>query len=398
MTLSASSRIQGIELSGIRKVANMLSNYPNAINLTIGQPDFTTPELIKDAGIEAIQNDKTTYTPNMGILELREAISDFFTQKYGFTYNPQTEILVTAGASGGMDATFRTILNEGDEIVIPAPIFSGYDPLISLTGAKAVYLDTTKTNFIPDPAQLEALITPKTKAVVFSFPSNPTGVTIPKQMMDALVEMLTRHDIFIVSDEIYSENTFEGEHISFAQYPQLKDKLFLIHGLSKSHAMTGWRVGFLLAAEQWMKHAVKAHAHNTLCVNAPAQYAALTALTKCQDTPTAMNEEYIKRRNLVYNRLTFMGLETVKPTGAFYIFPSIKEFNMSSEQFALTVLKEADIAVVPGSAFTPLGEGYIRISYAYAYDQLEIAMNRLENWVVNWRRNQRHMVPDPPLV
>jgi aminotransferase len=376
----------------------MLSNYPNAINLTIGQPDFTTPELIKEAGIKAIRNNKTTYTTNMGILELRQAISDFFTNKYGFTYNPQTEILVTAGASGGMDATFRTILNEGDEIIVPAPIFSGYDPLISLTGAKAVYLDTTKTNFIPDPTQLEALITTKTKAVVFSFPSNPTGVTIPKQTMDALVEVLTRHDIFIVSDEIYSENTFEGEHISFAHYPQLKEKLFLIHGLSKSHSMTGWRVGFLLTAEKWMKHAVKAHAHNTLCVNAPAQHAAIAALTKCQDTPTTMNKEYIKRRDLVYNRLTFMGLETVKPNGAFYIFPSIKEFNMSSEQFALTLLKEADIAVVPGSAFTPLGEGYIRISYAYAYDQLEIAMNLLENWVTNWRRNERHIVPDPPLI
>jgi aminotransferase len=297
-----------------------------------------------------------------------------------------------------MDATFRAILNEGDEIIVPAPIFSGYDPLISLTGAKAVYLDTTKTNFIPDPTQLEALITTKTKAVVFSFPSNPTGVTIPKQTMDALVEVLTRHDIFIVSDEIYSENTFEGEHISFAHYPQLKEKLFLIHGLSKSHSMTGWRVGFLLTAEKWMKHAVKAHAHNTLCVNAPAQHAAIAALTKCQDTPTTMNKEYIKRRDLVYNRLTFMGLETVKPNGAFYIFPSIKEFNMSSEQFALTLLKEADIAVVPGSAFTPLGEGYIRISYAYAYDQLEIAMNRLEKWVTNWRRNERHIVPDPPLI
>ncbi|WP_210470045.1 aminotransferase class I/II-fold pyridoxal phosphate-dependent enzyme [Sporosarcina sp. 6E9] len=398
MTLSASTRIQAIELSGIRKVANMLSNYPNAINLTIGQPDFTTPELIKDAGIEAIRNNKTTYTPNIGILELRQAISDFFTNKYGFTYNPQTEIIVTAGASGGMDATFRAILNEGDEIIIPAPIFAGYDPLISLTGAKAVYLDTTKTNFIPDPTQLEALITPKTKAVVFSFPSNPTGVIIPKRTMDELVEVLTRHDIFIVSDEIYSENTFEGEHISFAQYPQLKEKLFLIHGLSKSHSMTGWRVGFLLTDEKWMKHAVKAHAHNTLCVNAPAQHAATIALTKCQDTPTTMNKEYIKRRDLVYNRLIFMGLETVKPNGAFYIFPSIKEFNMSSEQFALTLLKEADIAVVPGSAFTPLGEGYIRISYAYAYDQLEIAMNRLENWITNWRKNERHIVPDPPLI
>ena len=398
LTLTASTRIQAIELSGIRKVANLLVDYPNAINLTIGQPDFTTPELIKEAGVTAIRNDRTTYTQNAGVLELRQAISDYFKNKYGFTYDPLTEICVSAGASGAMDATFRTILNKGDEIIIPAPIFSGYEPLISLTGAKAVYLDTTTTNFIPDPKKLEALITPKTKAVVFSFPSNPTGVTIPKPIMDALVEVLTRHDIFIVSDEIYSENTFEGDHISFAQYPQLREKLFLIHGLSKSHAMTGWRVGFLLTAKKWMKHAVKVHAHNTLCVNGPAQYAAITALTKCQDTPKMMNEAYMKRRDLVYHRLIAMGLKTVKPNGAFYIFPSIKEFNMTSEQFALTLLKEADIAVVPGSAFTPLGEGYIRISYAYAYDQLEIAMDRLEIWITNWRKKERHIVPNPALI
>jgi len=398
LTPTINPRIQAIELSGIRKIANMLVDYPNAINLTVGQPDFPTPPKVKAAAMDAIAANKTGYTHNAGLLELRQAASEYFNNKYGFTYDPETEVLVTAGASGGMDAIFRTILEEGDEIIVPAPIFAGYDPLIALTGATAVYLDTTQTNFIPDPTQLAALITPKTKAVVFSFPSNPTGVIIPHETMDRLVQVLIKHDIFIVSDEIYSENTFEGAHRSFAQYPQLRSKLFLIHGLSKSHAMTGWRLGFLFASAEWMRHAVKAHAHNTICANAPAQYAALTALTECRDTPSDMNKQYMKRRDLVYTRLTAMGLPTVKPNGAFYIFPSIKEFNMTSEQFALALLKEADVAVVPGSAFTALGEGYVRLSFAYAYEQLEIAMDRIEQWVTNWRNNERHIVPDPPLM
>lgn len=382
MVASINSRARAIELSGIRKISNLLVDYPNAINLTVGQPDFPTPARVKDAAIAAITANKTGYSHNAGLLELRQAASDYFAHKYGFTYDPQTEVLIAAGASGGMAATFQTILEEGDEVIVPAPIFAGYDPLIKLNGAKAVYLDTTDTNFIPDPSRLAALITPQTKAVIFSYPSNPTGVIIPHKMMDELAALLAKYDIFIVSDEIYSENTFVGGHRSFAQYPELRHKLLLIHGLSKSHAMTGWRIGFLFAPAELMKHAVKIHAHSTICANLPAQYAAITALTECTDTPAKMNEAYIERRNLVYKRLTTMGLDTVKPNGAFYIFPSIKTFNMTAEQFALTLLKEADVAVVPGSAFTLLGEGYIRISFAYAIDQLERAMDRLENWVL----------------
>ena len=381
MTLSINPRVLDTELSGIRKISNLLVNYPDAMNLTVGQPDFPTPELVKKAGINAIIGDKTGYTHNAGLPELRAAASAFFTKKYGFTYDPQTEVIITAGASGGMDAVFRTILKEGDEIIVPAPIFAGYDPLIKLTGAKIIYLDTTDTGFVPDPKRLEKLITPKTKAVVFSYPSNPTGVIIPHNIMDELVAVLNQHEVFVVSDEIYSENTFEGEHRSFAEYPELRRKLFLIHGLSKSHSMTGWRLGFLFGSAEWMKHTIKLHAHNTLCANAPAQHAAICALTECTDTPSEMNKEYMKRRDFVYNRLTAMGLETVKPNGAFYIFPSIKQFNMPSEEFALKLLNEARVAVVPGTAFTPLGEGYIRISYAYAYDQLEIAMDRMEEWI-----------------
>ena len=282
-----------------------------------------------------------------------------------------------------MDVAFRLILEAGDEVIILAPSYTGYEPLVTLAGATPVYLDTTQTGFIPDPAQIEQLITPKTKAIVFNYPSNPTGVTIPRQTMDDLAATLAKHDIFIISDEIYSENTFEGEHRSFAQYPELKDKLFLIHGLSKSHSMTGWRIGFLLAAAEWTKQAVKVHAYNTICASVPSQHAAICALTQCQDTPAAMNPEYIRRRDYVYTRLTNMGLPTVKPNGAFYIFPSIKIANMTADQFAHRLLAEARVAVVPGTAFTQYGEGHIRISYAYAFDQLEIAMDRLEHWLTN---------------
>jgi aminotransferase len=398
MPLTINPRVQSIEPSGIRKISNLLINYPDAINLTIGQPDFPTPDRIKQAAQQAIIDNKTAYSHNAGLLELRQAASNFFNNKYGFTYDPQTEIIVTTGASEAMDVAFRTIIEQGDEVIIPAPIYAGYEPLITLAGAKAVYLDTTQTGFIPNPAQLAELITPKTKAVVFNYPSNPTGVTIPHQTMDELAAMLTKHDIFIISDEIYSENTFEGEHRSFAQYPALKNKLILIHGLSKSHSMTGWRIGFLLAAAEWATQAAKVHAYNTICASVPSQHAAICALTECQHTPAAMNPDYIKHRNYIYTRLTKMGLPTIKPNGAFYMFPSIKEFNMSSEQFAHTLLNEARVAVVPGTAFTQYGEGHIRISYAYAFDQLEIAMDRLEIWITNYRTKERHIMPDPPLV
>jgi aminotransferase len=398
MALTVNPRVQQIELSGIRKISNLLTNYPDAINLTIAQPDIPTPERIKEAARKAIAENKTGYSHNAGLLELRQTASNFFTNKYGFTYDPQTEIIVTAGASEAMDTVFRTILEEGDEVIVPAPIYTGYEPLITLAGATPVYLDTTKTGFIPDPSQLEQLITPKTKAIVFNYPSNPTGATISHDTMDVLAAILTKYDIFIVSDEIYSENSFEGEHRSFAQYPELKNKLFLIHGLSKSHSMTGWRSGFLLAAEKWMQQALKVHAYNTICASVPSQHAAICALTECQDTPLAMNSEYIRRRDYIYNRLISMGLPTVKPNGAFYMFPSIEEFNMSSEQFAHILLDEAGVAVVPGTAFTSYGEWHVRISYAYAFDQLEIAMDRLEQWVTNWRANERHIVPNPKLV
>lgn len=381
MSLRLNPRAEALKVPGTRQFANQLVNYPDAINLTIGQPDFPTPQSVKEAGIRAINNNQTGYSHNAGILELREAINLFFSKKYGFSYDPKTEIIVTNGASQAIDSVFRTILEEGDEVILPAPIYMGYVPIIELCGAKVVYLDTTETNFQPSAEKLAELITDKTKAVLFNYPSNPTGVVLKKETMDRLVNVLVEKEIYVLTDEIYSENTFNAKHISFASYSVLRDKLFYIHGVSKSHSMTGWRMGFLMGPAEVMQHVLKVHLYNTICASLPAQYAALEAVTNAKDIPSEMNVEYIKRRDYVYKRLIEMGLSVEKPQGAFYVFPSVREFGMNSFDFATKLLHEGGVATVPGSTFTPYGEGYIRISYAYAMPVLIEGLNRLEKFV-----------------
>lgn len=381
MSLSINQKAQELEAPGIRQFANQLIHFPDAINLTIGQPDFPTPEAVKEAGIKAITNNQTGYSHNAGLLELRQATASFFKDTYGFSYDPETEIIITNGASEGIDSVFRTILEEGDEVIIPAPIYSGYEPIIELCGAKVVYLNTADTGFLPSLERLEALVTPKTKAILLNYPSNPIGITIEPELMDNLVGLLEKLDIYVVSDEIYSENTFSGQHRSFASYPQLRDRLFLIHGLSKSHSMTGWRIGFVLGPKSLMQHVINVHLYNSICASLPSQYAGIKALTACREVPSEMNIEYIKRRDFVYERLLSMGLDVVKPNGAFYIFPSIKKFGLPSFEFATKLLHEGGVAVVPGSTFTEHGEGYIRISYAYAMPMLEKGMQRLEEFL-----------------
>lgn len=381
MSLSINPRAKALKEPGIRQFSNQLVNFPDAINLTIGQPDFPTPQAVKEAGIQAVEQNLTGYSHNAGLLELRVAVNSFFTNKYGFSYNPQNEIVITNGASEAIDTVFRTILEEGDEVILPAPCYAGYEPVIQFCGAKIVYLDTTETNFQPSAEKLAELITDKTKAVFFNYPSNPTGVVLTKETMNSLVEVLAEKDIYILTDEIYSENTFSGTHISFASYPELKEKLFYIHGLSKSHSMTGWRIGFLMGPAEVMQQVVKVHAFNTICSSLPSQYAAIEALTNSKDTPSQMNVEYVKRRDYVYDRLVAMGLEVEKPNGAFYIFPSINSLGVNSFDFATKLLHEGGVAVVPGSTFTSLGEGYIRISYAYSMTVLEEGLNRLEKFI-----------------
>lgn len=381
MTLSLNPRAEALVISGIRQFFNQLVDYPDAINLTIGQPDFPTPEAVKKAGMDAIAANKTSYSHNAGLLPLRQEVAAFFGDSYGLSYNPQTEIIITNGASEALDSLLRTIIEEGDEVIIPAPCYTGYVPLVELNGGKAVLLDASDTGLIPDPQRLEAAITAKTKAVLFNFPSNPTGVSLNKGDTDALVEVLKKHEVFIVSDEIYSENVFEGEHVSFAGYDEIKERTFLVHGLSKSHSMTGWRMGFLLGPEAYMKHVLKVHMYNTVCASLPSQHAAIEALRNNRFVPEEMNAAYKTRRDFVYGKLLEMGFDVVKPTGAFYIFPSIEKFGLSSFDFATRLLKEGGVAAVPGSAFTNYGEGFLRISYAYAMPTLEQAMERMAEWL-----------------
>ncbi|MCM3610357.1 aminotransferase class I/II-fold pyridoxal phosphate-dependent enzyme [Planococcus sp. MERTA32b] len=381
MTLSLNPRAEALAISGIRQFFNQLVDYPDAINLTIGQPDFPTPEAVKMAGMEAIAANKTSYSHNAGLIELRQEVASFFGDTYGLSYNPQTEIIITNGASEGLDSLLRTIIEEGDEVIIPAPCYTGYVPLIKLNGGKAVLLDTSDTGLVPDPERLEAAITNKTKAVLFNFPSNPTGVSLNKEETDALVEVLKKNEVFIISDEIYSENVFEGQHFSFACYEAIKDRTFLVHGLSKSHSMTGWRMGFLLGPEEYMQHVIKVHQYNTVCASLPSQHAAIEALRNNRFVPDEMNDAYKTRRDYVYGKLIEMGFDVVKPTGAFYIFPSIEKFGLTSFEFATRLLKEGGVAAVPGSAFTQYGEGFLRISYAYAMPTLEQAMERMAEWL-----------------
>ncbi|MFJ7825320.1 aminotransferase class I/II-fold pyridoxal phosphate-dependent enzyme [Psychrobacillus sp. NPDC096623] len=382
MSIRINPRAQSLKIPGTRQFSNQLVHYPDAINLTIGQPDFPTPPSVKEAGIRAIEENLTGYSHNAGLLELRNAVNSFFKGKYGFSYDIQNEIVITNGASGAIDAVFRTILEEGDEVILPAPTYSGYVPVIELCGAKVVYLDTTDTYFQPSAERLASLITDRTKAIFFNNPSNPTGVVLTKETMDGLVNVIKEKNLFVLTDEIYSENNFTGKHHSFASYQEIREKLFYIHGVSKSHSMTGWRIGFLMGPANVMEHVVKVHIFNTICASLPAQYAAIEALTNAKDIPREMNVEYVKRRDFVYSRLTEMGLTVEKPNGAFYIFPDIRKYGMNSFDFATKLLQEGEVAVVPGSAFTEYGEGFIRISYAYSMAVLEEGLNRLEEFLL----------------
>ncbi|KZE38399.1 N-acetyl-L,L-diaminopimelate aminotransferase [Bhargavaea cecembensis] len=394
MALRINPLVEGTPLSGIRQMSNRLPAHPGAVNLTVGQPDFPPPDDVKEAARQAIGQRMTGYSMNAGLQELREAAAAYYGKKYGFRYDPATETVITAGGSGSMDAVLRTILEPGDEAIIPVPIYAGYEPLIRLAGAIPVYQDTRRTRFIPDADALEKLITPKTKVVIFNNPSNPTGVAIPKDQMDRLAEVLARHQVYILSDDIYSENTFDAPHQSFGAYPALRDRLFLIHGLSKSHSMTGWRIGVLFGPAAVMKHIVKVHAYNAICAPTPSQYAAIEAYTGTTDAPEKMNRAYIKRRAFLLEALKEMNLSIVRPTGAFYAFPSIEEFPITSKEFAIRALEEEGVAVVHGSAFTMYGEGHVRISYAASREQLEKGMERLGRFVRKLRGDTPTTVPD----
>lgn len=374
-------RVTKLEIPGTRQFSNRVSAYRDGVNFTIGEPDIPTPYTVKKAAINAIENNQTGYSHNAGLFELRESVSNFFKDIYDVKYDPEDEIVVTTGASEGLRSVFETILSEGDEVIIPAPCYSAYEPLVDLLGASVTYMDTSDTDFVPDPEKLRSIITDKTKAVLLNFPSNPTGKVLSEEEMAPLVKELASHEIFIISDEIYSEITYDAKHISFSQYPELRDRLFLIHGLSKSHSMTGWRLGYVLGPAEFMTHVLKVHLYDTICAALPSQYAAIEALDNSRHSAAEMSATYKERRDLIVERLTQMGLETKTPQGAFYVFPSIEKFNMSSFEFADRLLEEEHVAVVPGSGFTEFGEGFIRISYATSIENINEGLKRIERFV-----------------
>lgn len=373
------SRVKQIELSGIRKFFNMVADYDHVISLTIGQPDFETPQHVKAAGIEAIQQNYTTYTHNAGLPELRQAACHFLKRKYGLTYSPENEVIVTVGASQAIDCTFRTLLEEGCEVILPSPVYPGYEPLIKLAGGKPVYVDTTHNQFKLTADLLAPYLNEKTRCIVLPYPSNPTGVTLSENELKEIAELVRGKNLFILSDEIYSELVYGKPHQSIATY--LRDQTIVINGLSKSHSMTGWRIGLLFAPQAVSKHLLKVHQYNVSCASSISQKAAIEALTSGIDDAVHMKPAYEERLNYVYNRLVKMGFDVVKPSGAFYLFPSIKKFEQTSFDFALSLVRDAGVALVPGSAFSEFGEGYVRLSYAYSMNQLVEAMNRIENFL-----------------
>ncbi|MCU9594397.1 aminotransferase A [Caldibacillus thermolactis] len=373
--------VKKISISAIRDIGNKVDQDPSIINFTIGKPDFVTPDSILEAGKRAIDERKISYTHNAGVLELRQAVSDFVKRHYQLMYDPEDEILITTGASEGLDVAFRTILEPGDEVILPAPIYPGYEPLIRMCNAVPVFVDTRKNDCKITPQLIKENLTEKTKCVLLPYPSNPTGTILNMEELEEIANFLRGKDIFIVSDEIYSELTYDVKHVSIASLPGMKDQCIVVNGLSKSHAMTGWRVGYTLAPRSVTKEMFKVHAYICVCASSISQYAAIEALK--QDLPEVeiMRQEYKKRRDFIYDCIMDMGLDAIKPDGAFYIFVSIEKTGLKSNEFINQLVEKEKVAVIPGYGFSEYGEGYIRLSYACSMEDLKEGMRRIKRFV-----------------
>lgn len=375
-------KVKNIEISGIRKFSNMVAGKEGMISLTIGQPDFPTPLHIKEAAKTSIDENFTSYTHNAGELELRKAASQFVHNKYNLSYDPSNEVLVTVGASEAIDVTFRTILDKGVEVILPGPVYPGYEPIIRLCDAIPVYADIRDTSFRFTADVIKKYITEKTRCIVLPYPSNPTGVSLSKEELMEIAALIKGKDIFILADEIYSELLYDQKHVSIAEF--LREQTIVINGLSKSHSMTGWRIGLLFAPAYLSQQIIKVHQYNVTCASSVSQRAALEALTVGINDAEPMRDDYRMRREYVYNRLTYIGLDVVMPDGAFYFFIKVPTTKLNSFDFCLDLVDKVNLAVVPGSAFSALGEGYFRISFAYSMETLEEACNRLEKYMTTY--------------
>ena len=384
-----SEKVKALKPSGIRKFFDIVKEIPGAISLGVGEPDFETPYHIREAGIQALQAGKTFYTSNSGLMELRKAVSDFTKRRTGLTYDPASEIMLTVGGSEAIDVALRTIINPGDEVIYIQPSYVSYLPCILLADGVPVPIELKAENrFRLTREELEAAITPKTKALILSFPNNPTGAIMEKEDLEAIVDVIKEHHILVISDEIYSELTYGKEHVSIASLPGMKEYSIVINGFSKGFAMTGWRLGYALGNKEILKQMIKIHQYAIMCAPTVSQYAAIEAMYNGDQDVVYMRESYNQRRRFLYHELQRLGLPCFLPEGAFYMFPDIREFGMTSEDFALDLLREEKVAVVPGSAFGDCGEGFIRISYAYSIEELKEALLRIERYL-NRKRSQK---------
>ena len=393
MNESLSEKVKALKPSGIRKFFDIVKEIPGAISLGVGEPDFETPYHIREAGIQALQAGKTFYTSNSGLMELRKAVSDFTKRRTGLTYDPASEIMLTVGGSEAIDVALRTIINPGDEVIYIQPSYVSYLPCILLADGVPVPIELKAENrFRLTREELEAAITPKTKALFLSFLNNRTGAIMEKEDLEASVDVIKEHHILVISDEIYSELTYGKEHVSIASLPGMKEYSIVINGFSKGFAMTGWRLGYALGNKEILKQMIKIHQYAIMCAPTVSQYAAIEAMYNGDQDVIYMRESYNQRRRFLYHELQRLGLPCFLPEGAFYMFPDIREFGMTSEDFALDLLKEEKVAVVPGSAFGDCGEGFIRISYAYSIEELKEALLRIERYL-NRKRSQKTESP-----
>ena len=384
LTKRFNKQLDKIQISLIRQFDQAISEIPGVLRLTLGEPDFTTPDHVKEAAKRAIDQNQSYYTGMSGLMTLRQAASDFVREKYQLDYNPKNEILVTIGATEALSATLTAILEEGDKVLLPAPAYPGYEPIVNLVGAEIVEIDTTENGFVLTPEMLEKAILEqgdKLKAVILNYPANPTGITYSREQLEALAAVLRKYEIFVVCDEVYSELTYTGEnHVSLGT--MLRDQAIIINGLSKSHAMTGWRLGFIFAPANFTAQLIKSHQYLVTAANTMAQHAAVEALTAGKNDAEPMKKEYIQRRDYIIEKMTDLGFEIIKPDGAFYIFAKIPAgYNQDSFAFLKDFAQKKAVAFIPGAAFGQYGEGYVRLSYAASMETIREAMKRLEEYM-----------------
>lgn len=384
-----SKTIVTIKPSGIRKFFDLVNEMEGVISLGVGEPDFDTPWHIRDEGIYALEKGKTFYTSNSGLTELRQEISNYVKRTQGVTYNPKTEVMVTVGGSEAIDVAFRAMLDPDDEVLIPEPSYVSYVPCAVLAGGKPVIIDLKAENdFRLTAEEVLEKITDKTKILVLPFPNNPTGSVMGREELEKIAKVVIEKDLFVLSDEIYAELTYNGKHVSITSIEGMKERTVLINGFSKAYAMTGWRLGYACAPEVILKQMLKIHQYAIMCAPTTSQYAAVEALKNGDKDVEEMRRSYNHRRRFLMNAFREMGLECFEPFGAFYVFPCIKEFCMTSEEFATRFLMEEKVATVPGTAFGDSGEGFLRISYAYSLETLKIAMEKLAKFITKLRNEK----------